>query len=155
MNLRDIKELIKIIDASSLSEFHIEQEDIKLTLKKEFIINKINTMDKDDYVARETRIDNLSVSGAAPNALQEKDDENLHIIKSPIVGIYYGFPSPELPAYVRVGDIVKSGQVLCIIEAMKLMNEIAADMDGEVVEILGQNQEPVEFGQPLFKIRKV
>jgi acetyl-CoA carboxylase biotin carboxyl carrier protein len=153
MNLRDIKELMKIMDASNLSEFHIEQEDIKLTIKKELAKNQVNTMDRSDYLAREVRIDNVSVSPLT--IVEKKDDENLHIIKSPIVGIYYSFPGPELPAYVKVGDIVKSGQVLCIVEAMKLMNEITSDIDGEVAEILGVNQEPVEFGQPLFKIRKV
>jgi acetyl-CoA carboxylase biotin carboxyl carrier protein len=153
MNLKDIKELIKIIDGSNLSEFHLEQEDIKLTLKKEIIVKQVNSEDRNDYVIRETRVESAVVSPTT--VVEKKEDENLHIIKSPIVGVFYSFPGPELPAYVKIGDIVKSGQVLCIIEAMKLMNEITSDVDGEIIEILGLNQEPVEFGQPLFKIRKV
>ncbi len=77
-----------------------------------------------------------------------------HLIKSPIVGTFYGAPSPEAEPFVRVGDRVAKGQVICIVEAMKLMNEIEADADGVIVEILGRNGEPVEFGEPLFGLRK-
>lgn len=152
MNLKEIKELIKIVDSSNLSELHIEQEDLKLTLKKEIIVQQINNIDRNDYIIRETRVD--SEVPVAPQAAKEIV-EDLHIIKSPIVGIFYGSANPEAPSFVTVGDRVKVGQVLCIVEAMKLMNEITSDVEGELVEILGQNQGTVEFGQPLFKIRKV
>ena len=79
--------------------------------------------------------------------------EELHVIKSPIVGTFYAAPSPEAPPFVKVGDNIQAGQVVCIIEAMKLMNEIEADMGGEVVGVLAENGQPVEYGQSLFALR--
>ena len=79
--------------------------------------------------------------------------EELHIIKSPIVGTFYSSPSPDAPPFVKVGDAIQSGQVVCIVEAMKLMNEIEADMGGEIVGVLAENGQPVEYGQSLFAIR--
>lgn len=92
-----------------------------------------------------------SGSLAAPSS--EKPKEDLHIVKSPIVGTFYLSPTPDAPPYVKVGDRVKAGQVLCIIEAMKLMNEIEADASGEVVTVLATNAQPVEYGESLFAIR--
>ena len=186
MNLKEIKELIKIIDSSSLSELHIEQEDLKLTLKKEVVVQQISTagFPMSEYATKEGFIhfspNNMATvgangsnvaasltstsvpavaspleSGATVNGVvSEIDDVNIHIIKSPIVGVFYGSPTPEAPQFVKIGDKVKVGQVLCIVEAMKMMNEITSEVDGEVVEIFGQNQDPVEYGQSLFKIRK-
>jgi acetyl-CoA carboxylase biotin carboxyl carrier protein len=152
MNFKEIKELIKIIDTSNLSEFHIELEDIKLTLKKEITARPANAnngiIDRKEYISNEYNMDNMAVEPS------KKEEENLHIIKSPIVGFFYAAPNPETPDFVKVGDKIKVGQVLCIVEAMKLMNEITSDVDGEIVEVLEKNQNPVEFGQPLFKIRK-
>jgi acetyl-CoA carboxylase biotin carboxyl carrier protein len=82
------------------------------------------------------------------------DDPNIYIVTSPIVGTYYASSSPEADAFAKVGDVVKADQTICIIEAMKLMNEIEAEVSGEIVEILAKNEEPVEYGQTLFKIRK-
>lgn len=92
---------------------------------------------------------------AAPPAAaaQEPAGEELHVLKSPIVGTFYAAPSPDSDAYVKAGSKVKKGQVLCIVEAMKLMNEIESDVDGEIVEIYPRNAQPVEFGEPLFGIR--
>ena len=81
-------------------------------------------------------------------------DEGLHIVKSPIVGTYYESPSPGAPPFIKVGDMVEDGQILCIIEAMKLMNEIESDVAGEIVKKLATNGQPVEYGQPLFAIRQ-
>jgi len=89
--------------------------------------------------------------GAAPREAAPK--EELHVIKSPIVGTFYSSPSPEAPPFVKVGDTISSGQVVCIVEAMKLMNEIEADMGGEVVGVLAENGQPVEYGQSLFALR--
>ena len=92
---------------------------------------------------------------AAPEkpAAEEPAGEDLHVLKSPIVGTFYASPSPDSDPYVQVGSRVKKGQVLCIIEAMKLMNEIESDVNGEIVEIHPRNAQPVEFGEPLFGIR--
>ena len=81
-------------------------------------------------------------------------DANLHVVKSPFVGTFYGSPAPGKPAYVKTGDKVKAGQTLCVLEAMKIMNEIDSDIAGEIVEICVDNESLVEFGQPLFKIKK-
>lgn len=88
---------------------------------------------------------------AAPSA--ESEDASLHIVKSPIVGTFYEAPSPGAPSFVKIGDQVENGQVLCIVEAMKLMNEIESDVAGEIVERLVQSGQPVEYGQPLFAVR--
>ena len=90
---------------------------------------------------------------AASETTEEPTGETLHVLKSPIVGTFYGAPSPDSDPYVKAGSKVKKGQVLCIIEAMKLMNEIESDVDGEIVEIHPRNAQPVEFGEPLFGIR--
>lgn len=81
------------------------------------------------------------------------DDRNIEIVKSPIVGTFYSASGPEAEDFVKIGDIVKKGQILCIIEAMKLMNDIESDFDGEIVEILVQNEQAIEYGQPLYKIK--
>jgi acetyl-CoA carboxylase biotin carboxyl carrier protein len=93
--------------------------------------------------------------GAAAEAAAKRaaPKEELHVIKSPIVGTFYSAPSPEAPPFVKVGDTIQSGQVVCIVEAMKLMNEIEADMGGEIVGVLAENGQPVEYGQSLFALR--
>lgn len=150
MNLKEIKELIRIIDASSLDELHLEQDNIKLTLKKSPMIKEINKVENQGYISRTQELNEI------PKVIEkeEAEEEELHIVKSPIVGIFYSAPNPESPEFVKVGDRVKVGQVLCIVEAMKLMNEIVSDVNGEIIEVLVQNQGAVEYGQPLFKIRK-
>jgi acetyl-CoA carboxylase biotin carboxyl carrier protein len=89
----------------------------------------------------------------APAAPAAEPQEELHIVKSPIVGTFYESPAPGAPPFIKIGDIVKAGQVLCIIEAMKLMNEIESDASGEIVKMIAANGKPVEYGQPLFAIR--
>lgn len=153
MNLREIKELIRIIDSSSLTEFQYEKDDYKISIKKEAKVLKnkyTESLEKE-----ETSEEALVTEVEEPVKQMKKEEENLYTIISPIVGTFYSAPSPDSPAYVKIGDRVKKGDVLCIVEAMKLMNEINSDVDGEIVEILAENQSIVEYGQPLFKIRKV
>jgi len=94
-----------------------------------------------------------SAAPAAATAPAQEEEAGLHIIKSPIVGTFYECPSPGSPPFVKVGDTVKTGQVLCIVEAMKLMNEIESEVSGEIAKCLVSNGQPVEYGQPLFAIR--
>jgi acetyl-CoA carboxylase biotin carboxyl carrier protein len=155
MNLKDIKELIKIIDSSCLTEFQYEKDSEKIVIKKETIVKHVKTEEilplyREDKVKEE-------ITNNTEESVAEKNEaeENLHIVKSPILGTFYAAPSPDSLPYVKVGDRVKKGDVLCIVEAMKLMNEINSDVDGEIVEVLVSNQDAVEYGQPLFKIRKV
>ncbi|HEY3927041.1 MAG TPA: acetyl-CoA carboxylase biotin carboxyl carrier protein [Candidatus Koribacter sp.] len=163
MNQKELKELIEFLIEKDITEFELERGDVKLRVKRGA---------ETHYVSAPTVVQAAPVVAAAPAppvhapksstpasvaapAPPPADDEaNLHYVKSPIVGTYYESPSPGSPPFLKVGDTVKEGQVLCIVEAMKLMNEIEADASGEVVKILVQNGAPVEYGMPLFAIRK-
>jgi acetyl-CoA carboxylase biotin carboxyl carrier protein len=160
MNLRDIKELVKIIDSSNLTEFQFEKDNVKILLKKEIILKQV-THQEIMPLYNEGRARGVVEASDLQKNVEEKVEledksinENVHIVKSPILGTFYASPNPDAPPYAKVGDKVKIGDVLCIVEAMKLMNEINSDAEGEIVEVLVENQSPVEYGQPLFKIRK-
>ncbi len=153
MNISEIKELVKIIDESNLTTFEMEQEGVKLVLKKEAVAAM--------PVAAPVAVA-APVVTAVKEEISTKVEENVKkeasavagkTINSPMVGTFYASSAPDKPAYVKVGDKVKKGQVVCIVEAMKLMNEIESDVDGEVVEILVNNEDMVEFGQPMFVIK--
>ena len=138
MTVSEIKELIGALDASGVTSLEYKENDVKLVLAK----------------------GNGIVSEAAAPAVSPKEDstpvpdtEEGHIVASPLVGTAYLAPAEDAEVFVKVGDTVKKGQTLAIIEAMKLMNEIESDYDGEVVKILVENEETVEYGQPLFVIR--
>lgn len=154
MNLKEIKELVKLIDDSNLTEFQFIDGDKTLLLKKQSHEVRVVT---EVPVVQAAALPAQQMPSAAPlmqAAPAEEVKEDLHIIASPIVGVYYDAPTPDSPAFATKGSQIKSGQVLCIIEAMKLMNEITSDVNGEVVEVLAESGSPVEYGQPLFKIRK-
>lgn len=154
MNLKEIKELVKLIDESNLTEFQFIDGDKTLLLKKQSQEVRVVT---EAPVVQSAALPVQQMPAAVQNAQAapaEEVKEDLHIITSPIVGVYYESPNPESPAFAPKGAKVKSGQVLCIIEAMKLMNEITSDVNGEIVEVLAESGSPVEYGQPLFKIRK-
>lgn len=157
MNYEQIKELIEVVSQSDLTTFEYEAEGIKLKFKKEkeLLSAGIPTM----QVQAPAPLISAAPQQAVEVPLQEKavmaekQDENLVVVSSPIVGTFYASASPESPAFVKVGDVVKKGQTLCIIEAMKLMNEIDAEIDGTIVEICVSNEQMVEYNQPLFKIK--
>ena len=156
MDYKDIKKLIDDMGNSNLDSLEIEfPEGIKISMTK-------NTGKKVVIAPREPHI----IEGSAPMtppALREdrgtalvdikKEDENYKIVKSPMVGTFYASSAPDKDPFVKVGDKVHKGQVLCIIEAMKLMNEIESEFDGEIVEICVNNEDIVEYGKPLFKIK--
>ena len=151
MNFKEIKELINLIDSSSINELELEHENFKVSIRKTGSV-KGHIMvqpNAEIQVCDEEPLDQTQNSNVV------KEDTQLHIIKSPIVGAFYASASPDSEPYVKAGSKVKKGDVLCIIEAMKLMNEINSDVDGEIVEVLANNQELVEFGQPLFSVRVV
>ena len=131
MDLEKIEGLVKIIENSSLTEFTLKEGDMKITMSK---------------------LDHPPVEPAVEEADQE--DEKL-FITSPIVGTFYSAPAPDAPAFVKVGDQVKNGQTVCILEAMKLMNEIQSDFDCEIEAVLVSNEQKVEYGQPLFRVKKL
>ncbi|SEF94853.1 acetyl-CoA carboxylase biotin carboxyl carrier protein [Caloramator fervidus] len=139
LDIKGIQEIIKAVDNSSLTFLEIISNDITIRMKKEGL-----------DIKKEIKVEEARVE----TQLQVKDKiENLHVIKAPLVGTFYRAPGPNLKPFVEVGTKVKKGDTLCIIEAMKIMNEIQSDVDGEIVEILVENETMVEYGQELFKIK--
>lgn len=146
MDLEKIEGLVKIIENSSLTEFTLKEGDLKITMSK---------LDHPPVVA--AGVPAASMPAAAPEApvqAEPEEDEKL-FITSPIVGTFYSAPAPDAPAFVKVGDQVKNGQTVCILEAMKLMNEIQSDFDCEIEAVLVSNEQKVEYGQPLFRVKKL
>lgn len=167
MNQKELKELIDFLIEKDVSEFELERGDVKVRIKR--------GTDQAPVITHAVPMAAMPVSTmpvAAPSAAPAAHapaahtppiaappttaapEEDLHTVKSPIVGTFYEAPSPGSLPFVKPGDQVAAGQVLCIIEAMKLMNEIEADASGEIVKILVKNNQPVEYGQPLFAIRQ-
>ena len=160
-DIEDLKQLIEFLKEYQIAEFDLDRVDLKIRLK----FNQQSTAQAGlgDLArllssAPQNAASAVSAAGqaaapAAPQAPQEDPDAGLHLVKSPIVGTYYGSPSPGAAAFVAPGDRVEKGQVICIVEAMKLMNEIESDASGEIVKCMVTNGQPIEFGQPLFSIR--
>ena len=156
MNLEEIQQLINIINKSDLEEVTIEEGDFKITLKR--LSTKPAVETNQQPLAQQPAP--LQAAAPPPSATEPRGDEpsgpatdGLVEIRSPIVGTFYRSPSPEADTFVNVHDHVENGQVLCIIEAMKLMNEIESDLSGTIVEILVENGQPVEYDQVLFLVK--
>jgi acetyl-CoA carboxylase biotin carboxyl carrier protein len=157
--LDELRELVDFLKENGIAEFDMERTDMKVRIK--FIGENVASGADMAQLARLMAsggggIPSLGGHAAAPAAaapVAAEVEEALHEVKSPIVGTFYESPSPGSPAFVKVGDIVEIGQVLCIVEAMKLMNEIESDVAGEVVRRIAASGQPVEYGQPLFAIR--
>jgi len=156
MEIKDLKELIKSLDQSSIQTFEMEENNLKLKISKEqnSVIMPLQETLAPMTVAQ-TQV--LPIQQAQPQEPQVEveieEDNSLIIVQSPMVGVFYASPSPESDVFVQVGSHVKKGQPLCIIEAMKIMNEIEAEIDGEIVEILVGNEDVLEYGQPIMKVR--
>src|SRR5580704_6821032 len=160
--LEELRALVEFLKANEIAEFDMEQDDLKVRIKFAgaapaaavggFDMAQLSRLMASAPAApvAHAATAHAAASAAAPEAPAE---EVLHEVKSPIVGTFYESPSPGAPAFVKIGDQVEVGQVLCIIEAMKLMNEIEADVAGEVVKRIAASGQPVEYGQPLFAIR--
>jgi acetyl-CoA carboxylase biotin carboxyl carrier protein len=150
---KELRELIEIISRSNFSTFELERKDFKLKLVKENGAPVVAAVPRQAAPAALPVVAPPDPGVASTAAEGAAADDGLTEVPSPIVGTYYEAPSPGADPFVSVGDRVRKGQVLCIVEAMKLMNEIEAEIDAEVVEILASNGQPVEFGEVLFKIR--
>ncbi|MCX5698471.1 MAG: acetyl-CoA carboxylase biotin carboxyl carrier protein [Candidatus Omnitrophica bacterium] len=149
MNLKEIKEMINLMNENGLAELEVEKDDMCIRLKK-----TASGMEGFEAPAGYPA-QGVAASGAKAQSAQEIEEKNAIKtveIKSPIVGTFYRAPNPEAASYVEVGQVIEPGQVICIIEAMKLMNEIKSEIKGKILEILVDNAEPVEFGQSLFLI---
>jgi len=158
MNQKELKELIEFLIEKDIAEFELERGDVKVKIKRAGLHTVVQTRAEAPYVAvtaPQPGSPAVVASSAAPPAapVEPVQEENLHIVKSPIVGTLYEAPSPGAPPFVKVGDMVEVGQVLCIVEAMKLLNEIESDVAGEIVKKMGSNGQPIEYGQELFAIR--
>jgi acetyl-CoA carboxylase biotin carboxyl carrier protein len=158
-DIEDLRQLIEFLKEHQVAEFDLDRGDLKIRLK--FNQQGAGAAGLGD-LARLLASAPASVAQAAASAVQPvtapaaedvDPDAGLHMVKSPIVGTYYGSPSPGAGAFVSPGDRVEKGQVICIVEAMKLMNEIESDATGEIVKCFVSNGQPIEFGQPLFSIR--
>ncbi len=150
MNIKEIKEMLQLMAEHGLNEIEIEKDGMKIKLKKGFA-GKYTSEELSSSVAVHPSVEINSIPLAQRVA---QESSNMAVIKSPMVGTFYTAPAPDQPPYMNMGSKVKEGDVLCIIEAMKLMNEIKSDISGTVLEILVKNGQPVEFDQPLFKIQK-
>jgi acetyl-CoA carboxylase biotin carboxyl carrier protein len=148
MDLSNIKKLIKMIEESSITDFSIEENDIKISISKKSEIIQTN------YQSQHNDKSGGS-TGQPTDMLETKKNENsdFHEVCSPIVGSFYRAPAPDADSYVQIGDHISAGAVLCIVEAMKLMNEIESDISGTIVKVLVDNGMPVEYNQPLFLVK--
>lgn len=169
LNIEQLKEIIKLVDESSLHEFELESDGTKLTLRKQSAkpptnenaaatavvpvsspaVDPVSIDEADRSVAVSETAESLS-SAASEDAME---DEKLHKIVSPMVGTFYSKPEPTAPPFVKVGDRVQPDSIVCIVEAMKLFNEIEAEVSGEIVKALVSDGQLVEYGQPLFLVK--
>ena len=165
MNQKELKELIEFLIEKDIAEFELERGDVKVRIKRgsEAVASaprrtrRFFTVHSAPPPAPEAGTAPVAVARLPPPPRlphrRPAPEEGLHIVRSPIVGTFYESPSPGSPPFVKPGDIVEAGQILCIVEAMKLMNEIESDVAGEIVKRLVANNAPIEYGQELFAIR--
>ena len=159
MDIKDLKTLIKMVTETDITEFEMESTDEKIVIKRGKD-QEIVHVAAPAYAAPAPLSMPAPVAAAAPAAAAEAPkvaavNEKYETISSPIVGTFYRAPSPDSAPYVEVGTVVEKGQIFCIVEAMKLMNEIEAEFRCKVVEILKENAQPVEFGDPLFLVERL
>ncbi|MFN8005753.1 MAG: acetyl-CoA carboxylase biotin carboxyl carrier protein [Terriglobia bacterium] len=156
MNIKEIKELIVTFSHYGINELEIERAGVRVKIRKDAHLTAAHTHSpatSHPVTPTVTPAFPIDTGSSPPAGPVETVDEDLIIVRAPIVGTFYRAPSPEADVYVKIGDSVEPGRVLCIIEAMKLMNEIEAEVSGEIVKVYVENAESVEFGQALFGIR--
>ncbi|MCS6816080.1 MAG: acetyl-CoA carboxylase biotin carboxyl carrier protein [Blastocatellia bacterium] len=159
MNIKELKEIIRLVAEKEFAEFELEQPDFKLRIRRNAppVIHTVESsaarVVHSPPVNEPIPVPSTPVVSTVEAAPAVEDEKAYHIIRSPIVGTFYRAPNPTASPFVEIGDHVEPGTVLCIIEAMKLMNEITSDVAGEVVKIYVENGHPVEYGQPLFAIK--
>ena len=161
--LKEIQQLIDLLTEREVAEFEMEKDGMRIRILRQapagaapapaFPSNSSGDFARQSFEPASGAAHAAAQEPAAPEPQPEPPAENVHALKSPIVGTYFAAPSPDAPPFVNVGDRVHVGQVLCIVEAMKLMNEIESEFAGEIVRIHVENGQPVEYGQPLFTIK--
>lgn len=154
MDFKDIKELIRVFDKSELNKLRVKEGEFEISMQRGFE-GGVTTVTTSAPVAQAT-FASAPVVTAAPAAVEAVSaPKSGEVINSPMVGTYYSSPSPESPAFVEVGNTVKKGQTLCILEAMKIMNEVEAEFDCKILEILVKDGSPVEYDMPIFVVEKL
>jgi acetyl-CoA carboxylase biotin carboxyl carrier protein len=153
MDLNLIKKLVRIVDTSEITDLEVEENGMRVKIAKKIRQNISHQPNASYSSVASLPPAQTAISSPAKNKEESEVADNIHEIKSPIVGTFYRAPSPDAEAYVKVGDIVAPGNVLCIVEAMKLMNEIESDISGKIIKILSEDGKPVEYNQPLFLIQ--
>ena len=165
MNINEIQDLIKFVAKAGVNEVEIEKKDFKIVIKSDYMAKKkTNFKEEPTIVQQQIPVGNIAaqavaaapapVQGAAPTAPAEKkeDNSNLITVKAQMIGTFYRSPGPDKDPFVEVGSTIKAGDKLCIIEAMKLFNEIESEVSGKIVKVLAEDQSPIEFDQPLFLV---
>lgn len=157
MDFKDIKELIRVFDKSELNKLRVKEAEFEISMQKG-LENEVTTVTTTQAVAPAATPVAVAplAQTAAPVANEEKATDIKGLtINAPMVGTYYSSPSPESPAFVGIGDTVRKGQTLCILEAMKIMNEVEAEFDCKIIDILVHNGDPVEYDMPIFVVEKI
>ncbi|MEM6835736.1 MAG: acetyl-CoA carboxylase biotin carboxyl carrier protein [Cyanobacteria bacterium P01_C01_bin.120] len=156
LNFNELRELVTTLGQTDISELTLKGADFELTLRKQGAIASANPpviVPTPEQPVVAAVVEPPAAAPAPASTPPPSVDTNFIEITSPMVGTFYRSPAPEEPAFVEIGDRIQTGQTVCIIEAMKLMNELEAEVSGEIVEILVDNAQPVEFGQPLMRVR--
>jgi acetyl-CoA carboxylase biotin carboxyl carrier protein len=167
MDLSEIQELIKFVAKAGVNEVEIEKKDFKLLIKSDYLAKKKSNFKEEPTIVQQT-VPVASIQAPVPVPVHEavapsnvephdkskdtSEEDNYVTIKAQMIGTFYRAPSPDKPTYVEVGDIIKPGDKICIIEAMKLFNDIESEVSGKVIKVLVDDASPVEFDQPLFLI---
>jgi acetyl-CoA carboxylase biotin carboxyl carrier protein len=159
LDIRDLKKVVDLINEANLTEFELEEENFKIRIKRGtpnegLSVTNMAPLQLPMQAPAPVIIPQPGMEAAPGNQGAPAVDPNVEIIKSPMVGTFYRSPSPESPVFVDIGSSVNNETIVCIVEAMKVMNEIKADLSGKIIEVLVESGEPVEYGQPLFKVKK-
>ena len=167
MNLSEIQELIKFIAKAGVNEVEIEKKDFKLVIKSDYLAKKKSNIKEEQTIVQqtipvasipvpvqvsETVVQPVTSTDTQPTPTAESEEDNYVTIKAQMIGTFYRGPSPDKPPYVEVGTTIKSGDKICIIEAMKLFNDIESEISGKIIKVLVDDASPVEFDQPLFLV---
>ena len=157
MDIKEIRELIQAVCESGIAELELERTGVKVRIRKDNPLSQsvqVETNSSDESLPVQLIDQSTAQSLEKTSSISNSDESDLHIIRSPIVGTFYQSSKPNAKPFVQIGDQVEAGSVLCIIEAMKLMNEIESEFNAEIVEILVENGTPVEFGQVLMRVKQ-
>jgi len=151
MDIRKVKKLIELLQESGISEIEVHEGEESVRITNHHMTNAQQTVVQAPLAVPQADVDSAPMQNAPETPLPAVDEG--HVIKSPMVGIFYSSASPDVPPFVEIGQTVEKGEVLCIIEAMKIMNQIEADTSGVLRKVYVENGEPIEYGQPLFAIK--